>query len=54
MAVERRCPAKQCVLSGGKRAILDAAILANYRVADITIEHIADLMKYDFPALRRS
>jgi FMN phosphatase YigB (HAD superfamily) len=32
----------------------DAAILANYRTADITIESIADLMKYDLPALRRS
>jgi FMN phosphatase YigB (HAD superfamily) len=32
----------------------DGAILANYRPADITIESIADLMKYDFTALRRS
>jgi hypothetical protein len=32
----------------------DTSILANYRAADITIERIADLMKYDLRALRRS
>jgi FMN phosphatase YigB (HAD superfamily) len=32
----------------------DVAILANYRPADVTIEHISDLMKYDLPALHRS
>jgi FMN phosphatase YigB (HAD superfamily) len=28
----------------------DVAILANYPPADVTIEHISDLMKYDLPA----
>jgi hypothetical protein len=29
----------------------DVAILANFRPADVAIEHISDLMRYDLPAL---